>query len=173
MPQQLSQISILRTRHPDLGKVIFAQQSQQESGILAVVFLLLHSLGLDLCGIADPQLEIKFGQQALEPTRKPGRLHAYPYAHPSVVQLPIEPLCFSITVVQLPFIVLTGLFDQKSNHLKARVIIYAYNDHVRLLSPEPEVVKQPQFTRSRESALLCNQLRTGLRLAYPPRRQYK
>jgi hypothetical protein len=27
------------------------------------------------------------------------------------------------------------------------MIIYAYNHHVRLLPPEPVVVKQPQFTR--------------------------
>jgi hypothetical protein len=34
------------------------------------------------------------------------------------------------------------------------VIIYAYNDHVWLLSPEPVVVKQPKFTRVEEPALL-------------------
>jgi len=38
------------------------------------------------------------------------------------------------------------------------VVIYAYNHHVRLLSPEPVVVKQPQFTRVEEPTLLCNQL---------------
>jgi hypothetical protein len=36
------------------------------------------------------------------------------------------------------------------------VVIYAYNHHVRLLSPEPMVVKQPQFTRVEEPTLLCN-----------------
>jgi transposase len=39
---------------------------------------------------------------------------------------------------------------------KARVIIYAYNHHVRLLSPETVVVKQPQFTRVEEPTFLCN-----------------
>jgi hypothetical protein len=43
--------------------------------------------------------------------------------------------------------------------LKARVVIYAYNHHVRLLSPEPLVVKQPQFTRVEEPTLLCNHVR--------------
>jgi hypothetical protein len=38
------------------------------------------------------------------------------------------------------------------------VVIYAYNHHVRLLSPEPMVVKQPQFTRVEEPTLLCNQV---------------
>src|SRR5215472_3886028 len=43
----------------------------------------------------------------------------------------------SLAVVQLPFTVLTGLFHPKCNLLKARVIIHAYNHHVRLLPPEP------------------------------------
>jgi hypothetical protein len=41
------------------------------------------------------------------------------------------------------------------------VIIYAYNHHVRLLSPEPLVVKQPKFTRVEEPTLLCNHVRAG------------
>jgi len=69
-------------------------------------------------------------------------------------QVPIKSLCFSIAVVQLPFSTLTGLFFKKCNLLKARVVIYAYQ-HVRLLSPEPMVVKQPQFTRVEEPTLLC------------------
>jgi hypothetical protein len=31
--------------------------------------------------------------------------------------------------------------------LKARVVIYAYNHHVRLLSPEPMVFDKPQSTQ--------------------------
>jgi hypothetical protein len=42
--------------------------------------------------------------------------------------------------------------------LKARVVIYAYNHHVRLLSPEPMVVDKPKSTRSEEPTLLCNQV---------------
>jgi len=52
------------------------------------------------------------------------------------------------------------------------VIIHAYNDHVRLLSPEPMVVKQPQLTRVEEPTLLCNQVRTGTDLSgYPTHRE--
>jgi len=40
------------------------------------------------------------------------------------------------------------------------VIIYAYNHHVRLPSPEPAVVRQPQATRVEEPTLLCNQVTT-------------
>jgi hypothetical protein len=34
-------------------------------------------------------------------------------------------------------VILLGGFAEKCNRLKARVVIYAYNHHVRLLSPEP------------------------------------
>jgi hypothetical protein len=38
------------------------------------------------------------------------------------------------------------------------VIIHAYNQHVRLLSPEPLVVDKPSLLGSKEPALLCNQV---------------
>jgi hypothetical protein len=44
------------------------------------------------------------------------------------------------------FATLTRVLIAKSNLLKARVIIYAYQ-YVRLLPPEPMVVNQPQLTR--------------------------
>src|SRR4030095_10825494 len=69
-----------------------------------------------------------------------------------------EFVCLSITVVEFLFTTFTGLFHKKCDRLKARVVIYAYNHHVRLLSPEPVVVKQPQFTRVEEPTLLCNHL---------------
>src|SRR6516162_3802777 len=147
VPQQLSQIPILRTGYPDFREVIFPHQPEQQSGILAVVLLLLHALGLDLRRIAHPQLEIKFCQQSLKPAGKSGSLHTDPHVDSSRVQVPIESFCFTVAVVQLLFTVLTSFFHQKSNLLKARVIIYAYNHHVRLLPPEPVVVKQPKFTR--------------------------
>ena len=46
-------------------------------------------------------------------------------------------------MVQFLFTTLTCLFHKKCNRLKARVIIYPYNHHVWLLSPEPMVVEQP------------------------------
>jgi hypothetical protein len=55
---------------------------------------------------------------------------------------------------------LTCLFHKKRNGLKARVVLYAYPHHVRLLSPEPVVVTQPQSTRVDEPILLCNHLGT-------------
>jgi len=60
--------------------------------------------------------------------------------------------------MQLPFTARTGLFVKKGNLLKTRVVIYTYQQHVRLLSPEPAVVEQPQSTRVKEPTLLCNQV---------------
>jgi hypothetical protein len=64
-------------------------------------------------------------------------------------------------VIQFLFTTLTSLFYKKCNLLKARVVIYAYNHHVRLLSPEPLVVKQPQFTRVEEPTLLSRWEKLG------------
>src|SRR5215469_12155464 len=75
-----------------------------------------------------------------------GSLHAYPHADPSLLQVSIESLCLSITVVQFLFTTLTCLFHKKCNRLKARVVIYAYQHHVRLLPSEPMVVMQPKCT---------------------------
>jgi Transposase zinc-binding domain len=51
----------------------------------------------------------------------------------SLLQVSIEFLCLSLTVVQFLFTTLTSLFHLKCNCLKARVVMYAYNHHVRLL----------------------------------------
>src|SRR3984957_19523296 len=85
---------------------------------------------------------------------------SYPPPRSSLFQLPIEPLCLSITVAQFLFTALTCLFYTKCNRLKARVVIYPYNHHVRLLSPEPLVFDTPKPTRSEEPTLLCNHLGT-------------
>src|SRR5215469_17711637 len=85
----------------------------------------------------------------------------YPHADSSLLQVSIELLCLSITVVQFLFTTLPSLFHKKCNRLKARVVIYAYQVHVRLLSPEPVVVMQPQSTRVEEPTLLCNHLDTS------------
>lgn len=57
-------------------------------------------------------------------------------------------------MVQSLFPALTRVRITKSNFLKARVIIYAYNQHVRLLPPEPLIVGQPKSTRIKEPAVL-------------------
>jgi hypothetical protein len=49
-------------------------------------------------------------------------------------ELPVKPLGFSIAVIQSPFPALTSFLVHKGDLLKARVIIYAYQQ-VRLLFP--------------------------------------
>ena len=70
----------------------------------------------------------------------------------------LEFLGLSITVVQLLFTTLTSLFHKKCNRLKARVVIYAYNHHVRLLSPGPMVVKQPKVYSGRGADIVMQSL---------------
>jgi hypothetical protein len=41
-------------------------------------------------------------------------------------------------------------------------VTYRRVSSIRLLSPEPMVVKQPQFTRVEEPTLLCNQVDLGI-----------
>jgi hypothetical protein len=47
----------------------------------------------------------------------------------------LEPLGFSIAVMQLPFTALTSFLIHKSDLLNARVIIYSYNHHVGSFLP--------------------------------------
>src|ERR1700687_5233338 len=84
----------------------------------------------------------------------PGGLHPHAYADSSLLQFSIELLGFSIAVIQLLFSVLTRFLIHKSNFLKARVIIYSYNDHRWLLSPEPLVVDKPQSTRIKGASIV-------------------
>ena len=68
MPKQLPKISILRTRYPDLPKVIFPQQPKQQQGIPAVG-LLLFLPALFLISAGSPihnSIPVQC-QQALEP----------------------------------------------------------------------------------------------------------
>jgi len=142
MPKQLPQIPILGTGHPDARKGIFQQQLQQKSSIVAIGLLLADSFPLDLRRIANPYLDAQFCQQPLEPPGIAGGLHPHTNAHSPRRQFPIELLGLSITVVQSPFTTLSRFCIYKRDVLIARVKIYAYNDHVRLLPPEPLVVNR-------------------------------
>src|ERR1700688_1492544 len=146
VPKQLTYIAIFRTRDPDSRKAIFHHQLQQQLRIFAVGLLLLDALGFYLRWIADPHLKTQLCQQSLEPAGISGRLHPHAHVDSSQFQVSIKLLGLPIAVVQSSFAIFACLFHQKRNLLKARVIIYAYH-HVRLLPPEPLVVKQPKSTR--------------------------
>src|SRR5260370_41580577 len=135
-----------RCRDPDSRKAVFHHQLQQQLRIFAVGLLLLVALGFYLRWIADPHFETQLCQQSLEPAGISGRLHPLSHVDSSQLQVSIELLGLSITVVKSSFAIFASLFHQKCYLLKARVIIYAYH-HVRLLPPEPLVVKQPKCTQ--------------------------
>src|ERR1700674_1626652 len=69
----------------------------------------------------------------------PARFHAHTNLHPLCRQITVKLLRF-LAVLQSPLLQFPGLGIDKSNLLKARVIIASYNDHVRLLSPERSLV---------------------------------
>src|ERR1700722_16735229 len=108
-------------------------------GILAIRLLLAFPLPGDLAGVANPQLQVQFRQQSLEPARLPARFHSHPYFLSLVRQVTVKLLRF-LAVLQSPLLQFPGLGIYKSNLLKARVVIASYNHHVRLLSPERSLV---------------------------------
>src|SRR5258708_10911630 len=89
----------------------------------------------DLGCVPDPQLKLQLGEQSFKPARMPARFHAHTHLHPLCRQITVKLLPF-LAVLQSPLLQFPGLGIDKSNLLKARVIIASYNDHVRLLSPE-------------------------------------
>src|SRR5438045_3251416 len=79
MPQELPQIAVLPTRHPDLRKAIFQQQTQNQLCVLSIRLLLAHPFGANLGCVSDPQLKLQLGHEALEPACVSAGLHAHAY----------------------------------------------------------------------------------------------
>src|SRR5258707_1562417 len=146
VPEQLPQIAILRTRYPDPWKSIFQHQLQQELSIFAVSLLFPYPPGLNLCRVSNPQFETQFRQQPLEPACMPRGLHPHSHVGSPPFQIAVKLLRFSFAVVQLLFAAFPSFFVYKRDLLKARVIIYSYNDHIRLLPPEPWLIGTPKST---------------------------
>src|ERR1700684_2086677 len=144
--------SCRRSRFSGLGTQIRGKLSSNSNlsrsrASLESGLLLADSSGLNLRGVSDPQFDPQLCQQPLEPAGVSGGFHPPPHASRSRLQTPIELLRCSITVVQFTFATLSCLGVSKRDVLIARVIIHAYHQHVRLLSPEPMVVDKPQSTR--------------------------
>ena len=125
--------------YPDLRKAIFQQQSQNQLRILAIRLLLAYSLGADLGGISDPQLEVQLRQQSFKPACMPTGFHPHAHLHSLGREIAIELLRF-LAVLQSPLPAFASFGIHKRNLLEARVVITTYNHHVRLLSPEPWLV---------------------------------
>src|SRR5207237_5043650 len=69
----------------------------------------------------------------------PTRFHPNPDFFSAHLELAVELLRF-LAVPQFPLVPFPRVRIDKRNLLKARVIVTTYNDHVRLLSPEPWLV---------------------------------
>src|SRR6202051_4515126 len=134
MPQQLPQISVFPARYPDPWKIILQQQAQNVLCILAIRLLLAFALPSDLSGVSDPQLEVKFAQQSLEPASMPARLHPHAHLHSLCRQITVEFLR-SLAVLQSPLSAVAGGGVHKSNLLEGRVIIASYNQHIGSFLP--------------------------------------
>src|ERR1700676_1319256 len=148
------QSSCRRSRFSGLGIKIRGKRSSSINccrswASLLSVFCFLGRLVLISAGSPIHSSKSNSASKSLEPARIPGSLHPYTHADSFLLQLPIESLGVTIFMVQSPFSALTGFFNKKSNLLKTRVVIYAYNHHVRLLSPESLVVRQPSLLGSR------------------------
>src|SRR6266481_363977 len=128
MPQQVPQISILPTWHPDPREAIFQHQSQNQLRILAIRLLLPHPLRADLGGVPDPQLKPQLRDQSLKPASLPAGFHSHPHLYSLCPEIAVELLCF-FSMRQSPFRELARVRVHVCNLLKPRVVIHSYNDH--------------------------------------------
>src|SRR5215469_7726134 len=119
--------------------------------------LLPHHRRPDLGGIAHPKLVSQLGQHSFKPLRVAGGFHAY--AH-WLLQSSVELLRLTVAMVESAFDEFTGFRIHHRNLLEARMKIYPYNQHTRLLSSESWSVCAAKFTRpGEEPTLLSNQYR--------------
>src|SRR5260370_1319931 len=102
--------------------------------ILAIRLLLAYSFGSDLGGITNPQLEVQFRQQSLEPARMPTGFYPHTHFHSWCCEVTVELFRF-LRVLQSPLSKFSSVGIHKRNLLEARVVVTSYNDHLRLLYP--------------------------------------
>src|SRR5258708_23661119 len=69
--------------------------------ILTIRLLLAYSFGSDLGGIANPQLEVQFRQQSLEPARMPTGFYPHTHFHSWCCEVTVELFRF-LRVLQSP-----------------------------------------------------------------------
>src|SRR5712692_1544879 len=124
--------------------------------ILTIRLLLAYSFGSDLGGIANPQLEVQFRQHSLEPARMPTGFYPHTHFHSWCCEVTVELFRF-LRVLQSPLSKFSSVGIHKRNLLEARVVVTSYNDHLRLLSPEPVGgFSTTNFTRASEPTLSWN-----------------
>src|SRR5262249_12733239 len=109
--------------------------------------------------IPNPQLKLQFSKQALEPTGMPAGFHAYAHLLTLLFQLSVKLFSF-FAVNQASFAQFPRFAIYPCNLLEARMIITAYNQHVRLLSSALWLFAPPKFTRAWEPTLFRKSLRS-------------
>src|SRR6516165_992720 len=130
MPQKLPLVSVFPARYPNLRKIILQHEMQNVLCVLAIrLGLAATPLRSDRSRIPNPQLDIQFRQQSLEPSRVPAGFHSHAHLLSSARKLTVEffgrfsmlePLLF-------PF---PGFCIDKHNLLEARMVIAPYNSHI-------------------------------------------
>ncbi len=146
-----------RSSGPGAWKIILQQQAQNVLCILAIGLLLAFSLPSDLAGVPDPQLEVQFRQESLEPARMSTGFHAHTHRRSLGRQLTVE-LLRRLTVLQSTLPAIPSFTIDKRNLLEARMIITPYNNHVGSFLPGLGWFAPPKSVRAWEPTLLWNQL---------------
>src|SRR5207245_8668233 len=88
----------------------------------------------------------------------PTGFHPNPHFFPAHLELAVELLRF-LAVPQFPLVPFTTVRIDKRNLLEARVIVTTYNDHVRLLSPEPWLVSATKVYSGMGADIVMESLR--------------
>src|SRR5207302_11184487 len=113
------------SRYPDLRKVVFEYQLQNQLRILTVRLLLAHPLATDLGRVPDPQPKVDLCQQSLKPACVATGFHPYTHLQSLGCELTVELFRF-LTVLQCPRFQITSCSTHIRNVLEARLIIASY-----------------------------------------------
>src|SRR5947209_19306377 len=89
----------------------------------------------------------------------PSGFHPGTHFFSAHLELAVELLRF-LAVPQFPFVPFTSVRIDKRNLLEARVIVTTYNDHVRLLSPEPWLVSATKVYSGMGADIVMESLRS-------------
>ena len=103
-------------------EAVLPHQLQQELSITWIGLLLPNPHSCNLSRISGPQLAAQFREQALEPSRMPSCFQADSYIRAAQLQITVELLPFSITVLQSLLAVISGFRIYKCDLLYPRVI---------------------------------------------------
>src|SRR5437879_6652276 len=129
VPQKLPQIPVLPAGYPNLRKPILPQQLENMLSILAVRLMLAHSLGSDLGRIPNPQLDVQFCQQSVDPACVSTGFHPQTNGFSLAGKLAVE-LLRQLAMLQPLLFHFSRFCIDIRNLFEARMVIASYNNHV-------------------------------------------